>query len=312
MAETAAEFAAPASRELHASASCSPADVKTATQSTATTTTRPRYRAVPDRSHRGRARGCGDDVLVGHDGSAQGHQVREPEAGRRRTDGRARRVQGDVRHRRELHLPVARAAVPLGAAAVLHRRDAHRRYRDHHGALRPRRTRSRRSSKYRVTHSQWVPTMFVRMLKLPDGVREKYDVSSQQLAIHAAAPCPIPVKQQMIEWWGPIIIEYYGATEGGGATMISVGGVARASRIGRASRSCRRCTSSTKTGNECAVGETGDRVVRGRRTRAEVRLLQGPREDEVGSQHARAGTPSATWATSTTRATSTSPTAATS
>jgi long-chain acyl-CoA synthetase len=75
--------------------------------------------------------------------------------------------------------------------------------------------------RYRVTHSQWVPTMFVRMLKLPEATRAKYDLSSQKLAIHAAAPCPIPVKQQMIDWWGPIIFEYYGATEGGGATMIT-------------------------------------------------------------------------------------------
>ena len=75
--------------------------------------------------------------------------------------------------------------------------------------------------RYRVTHSQWVPTMFVRMLKLPEATRASYDVSSQKLAIHAAAPCPIPIKQQMIEWWGPIIFEYYGATEGGGSTMIS-------------------------------------------------------------------------------------------
>ncbi|MBM3658218.1 MAG: AMP-binding protein [Actinobacteria bacterium] len=75
--------------------------------------------------------------------------------------------------------------------------------------------------KYRVTHSQWVPTMFVRMLKLPDETRRMYDVSSQQLAIHAAAPCPVPIKQQMIEWWGPIIFEYYAATEGGGSTMIT-------------------------------------------------------------------------------------------
>jgi len=75
--------------------------------------------------------------------------------------------------------------------------------------------------KYGVTHSQWVPTMFVRMLKLPDETRLKYDVSSQKLAIHAAAPCPVPVKQQMIEWWGPIILEYYAATEGGGSTIIT-------------------------------------------------------------------------------------------
>ncbi len=66
---------------------------------------------------------------------------------------------------------------------------------------------------YGVTHSQLVPTMFSRMLKLPDEVRARYDLSSLEVAIHAAAPCPIPVKRQMIEWWGPIIIEYYGATE---------------------------------------------------------------------------------------------------
>jgi long-chain acyl-CoA synthetase len=75
--------------------------------------------------------------------------------------------------------------------------------------------------KYTVTHSQWVPTMFVRMLKLPKDVREKYDVSSMKLALHAAAPCPVQVKHEMIEWWGPIFYEYYGATEGGGATGIT-------------------------------------------------------------------------------------------
>jgi long-chain acyl-CoA synthetase len=58
--------------------------------------------------------------------------------------------------------------------------------------------------------------MFVRMLKLPEKVRAQYDVSSFQVVIHAAAPCPIPVKQQMIEWWGPVIHEYYAGTEGNG------------------------------------------------------------------------------------------------
>jgi long-chain acyl-CoA synthetase len=72
--------------------------------------------------------------------------------------------------------------------------------------------------KYRVTHSQLVPTMFSRMLKLPDDVRHRYDLSSLEIAIHAAAPCPVPVKEQMIAWWGPIIQEYYGATEGLGFT----------------------------------------------------------------------------------------------
>ncbi len=74
--------------------------------------------------------------------------------------------------------------------------------------------------KYRVTHSQWVPTMFVRMLKLPDEVRTRYDVSSMRCAIHAAAPCPFEIKRRMIEWWGPVINEYYAATEGVGATFI--------------------------------------------------------------------------------------------
>jgi long-chain acyl-CoA synthetase len=72
--------------------------------------------------------------------------------------------------------------------------------------------------KHRITHSQLVPTMFSRLLKLPEGVRNKYDLSSLEIAIHAAAPCPVQVKEQMIEWWGPIIHEYYGATEGLGFT----------------------------------------------------------------------------------------------
>jgi long-chain acyl-CoA synthetase len=72
--------------------------------------------------------------------------------------------------------------------------------------------------KYKVTHRQLVPTMFSRLLKLPAEVRNRYDLSSLEIAIHAAAPCPVPVKEQMIEWWGPIIHEYYGATEGLGFT----------------------------------------------------------------------------------------------
>ncbi len=73
---------------------------------------------------------------------------------------------------------------------------------------------------YQITHSQWVPTMFVRMLKLPQEQREQFDLSSLQIAVHAAAPCPIPVKEQMIEWWGPVLYEYYAGTEGNGSTSI--------------------------------------------------------------------------------------------
>ncbi len=72
--------------------------------------------------------------------------------------------------------------------------------------------------RYRPSHSQLVPTMFSRMLKLPAEERERYDLSSLEIAVHAAAPCPIPVKEAMIDWWGPIIHEYYGATEGLGFT----------------------------------------------------------------------------------------------
>ncbi|MGQ0825701.1 MAG: acyl-CoA synthetase [Actinomycetota bacterium] len=74
---------------------------------------------------------------------------------------------------------------------------------------------------YQITHSQWVPTMLVRMLKLPETTRTKYDLSSHRCAIHAAAPCPVEVKRQIIEWWGPIVEEYYSATEGMGATYIN-------------------------------------------------------------------------------------------
>ncbi|HMG53276.1 MAG TPA: acyl-CoA synthetase, partial [Kofleriaceae bacterium] len=72
---------------------------------------------------------------------------------------------------------------------------------------------------HRITHAQVVPTMFVRMLKLPDEVRLRPDVSSLVAAIHAAAPCPVDVKARMIEWWGPILIEYYAGSEGNGVTV---------------------------------------------------------------------------------------------
>jgi len=68
--------------------------------------------------------------------------------------------------------------------------------------------------RYQITHSQLVPTMFSRMLKLTEAERASADLSSLEVAVHAAAPCPVMVKEQMIEWWGPIIHEYYGATEG--------------------------------------------------------------------------------------------------
>jgi acyl-CoA synthetase (AMP-forming)/AMP-acid ligase II len=74
--------------------------------------------------------------------------------------------------------------------------------------------------RYRVTHSQWVPTMFARILKLPPEIRQAYDVSTLKLAIHAAAPCPPEIKRQMIDWWGDAIVEYYSGTEGVGLCIV--------------------------------------------------------------------------------------------
>jgi len=75
--------------------------------------------------------------------------------------------------------------------------------------------------RHRITHSQWVPTMFVRLLRLPPEVRGRYDLSSHRFAVHAAAPCPVEIKRQMLDWWGPIVYEYYSGTEGNGQTAIS-------------------------------------------------------------------------------------------
>ncbi|MHA0285008.1 fatty-acid--CoA ligase FadD4 [Mycobacterium sp. C3-094] len=75
-------------------------------------------------------------------------------------------------------------------------------------------------AKHEVTHGQFVPVMFTRMLKLPEDVRTSYDVSSLQRVMHAAAPCPVDIKKQMIDWWGPIVDEYYASSEAHGSTLI--------------------------------------------------------------------------------------------
>jgi len=75
--------------------------------------------------------------------------------------------------------------------------------------------------RYRVTHGQFVPAMFTRMLKLPDSVRTSYDLSSLQRVMHAAAPCPVEIKKQLIDWWGPIVDEYYASSEAIGSTLIT-------------------------------------------------------------------------------------------
>jgi fatty-acyl-CoA synthase len=75
--------------------------------------------------------------------------------------------------------------------------------------------------RYQITSGQFVPAMFVRMLKLPEAVRNLYDISSLHRVVHAAAPCPVDIKKQMIDWWGPKIDEYYSSSEGAGATFIT-------------------------------------------------------------------------------------------
>jgi long-chain acyl-CoA synthetase len=112
-------------------------------------------------------------------------------------------------------------------------------------------------SKYRVTHSQWVPTMFVRMLKLREEDRRRHDLSSHRCAIHAAAPCPVAVKEEMIGWWGPIIHEYYGGTEGNGLCAIdSAQWLAHKGSVGRPVLGVAHILD--EEGRELGAGEAGN------------------------------------------------------
>ncbi len=107
-----------------------------------------------------------------------------------------------------------------------------------------------------VTHAQFVPTMFVRMLQLPPEVRGRYDLSSLRLAIHAAAPCPVEVKRKMIDWWGPILFEYYAGTEGNGMTAVdSATWLTRPGTVGRAILGTVRICADD--GTELSAGQPG-------------------------------------------------------
>ena len=110
--------------------------------------------------------------------------------------------------------------------------------------------------KFKVSHTQVVPTMFVRMLKLPDAQRTKHDVSTLKTVIHAAAPCPVEVKRKMIDWWGPIIHEYYAGTEGNGFVYCnSEQWLAHPGTVGQAISGILHILD--EEGNELPVGETG-------------------------------------------------------
>jgi long-chain acyl-CoA synthetase len=87
--------------------------------------------------------------------------------------------------------------------------------------------------RYRVTTSHMVPTQFHRLLALPEETRQRYDLSSLRHMIHAAAPCPVDVKHKMIEWWGPVIDEYYAASEGGGTLVTTTEWLAKPGTVGR-------------------------------------------------------------------------------
>lgn len=110
--------------------------------------------------------------------------------------------------------------------------------------------------RHRVTHAQFVPTHFVRMLKLPETARARYDVGSLRCAIHAAAPCPVPVKRAMIDYWGPVLFEYYAGSEGNGMTAItSAEWLERPGSVGRAMHGIVHVCDDK--GDELPVGETG-------------------------------------------------------
>ena len=108
----------------------------------------------------------------------------------------------------------------------------------------------------RVTATHMVPTQFHRLLLLPDEVRARYDVSSLRNVMHAAAPCPIDVKRKMFDWWGPVIYEYYGATEGGGAIAKPADWIANPGTVGKAWEGA-DIRIYDDDGKECPTGEPG-------------------------------------------------------
>ncbi|PXA86470.1 acyl-CoA synthetase [Nostoc sp. 3335mG] len=111
--------------------------------------------------------------------------------------------------------------------------------------------------RHRITHATFVPTHFIRMLKLPEERRTQHDLSSLRCVVHAAAPCPVPVKQAMIDWWGPIVHEYYSGTEQCGITAISATEwLARPGSVGRAVLGSLRITDDE--GRELPVGKEGN------------------------------------------------------
>ncbi len=110
--------------------------------------------------------------------------------------------------------------------------------------------------RHHITHSQWVPTMLARLLRLPEATKQRYDLRSHRFAVHAAAPCPIPVKEAMLQWWGPMLYEYYSGTEGNGQTVIGPEDwLQHKGSVGRPIHGILHICN--EHGRECAAGETG-------------------------------------------------------
>ncbi|MUM32146.1 fatty-acid--CoA ligase FadD4 [Mycolicibacterium sp. CBMA 361] len=112
-------------------------------------------------------------------------------------------------------------------------------------------------ARHGITHGQFVPVMFTRMLKLPQDVRDSYDLSTLTRVMHAAAPCPVEIKKQMIDWWGPIVDEYYASSEAIGSTLITADEwLARPGSVGRPMFGALHILD--EDGNEQPAGQPGE------------------------------------------------------
>ena len=197
-------------------------------------------------------------------------------------------------------------AAPLAFSAANHRDRRHHR---HHAPLRSGGGAPPDRALPACQNSQWVPTHFIRLLRLPEAVRKRYDVSSLKVAVHAAAPCPVPVKEAMIEWWGDAIMEYYAGTEGGGTLIRAKEWLAHKGSVGRHWAGGKVHLLDEEGKRDRGAAPRGRDLLRGpARRRGALPLLQGRPEDR-GHLPRRTSSRSATSATSTRRATSTSPTA---
>ena len=158
--------------------------------------------------------------------------------------------------------------------------------------------------RHRITHTQLVPTHMIRLLKLTDEERSRYDLSSLQMVIHAAAPCPVEVKQATLDWLGPIVHEFYSGSEGAGFTYIGPEDwLAHPGSVGKSMTGAIHILDDD--GNELPVGEEGEVWFETNRT---FEYHKDPDKTEAVWDPTAAGAGSATSAASTTRATSTSPT----